>query len=245
MKMRAVAIFVAGGVSLASVFAHAQGAEIHGRVTEAGDTIGVGGAEIELVGTALHHSADKNGEFLFSAVPAGTYTIRVRRLGYQPLTEQVTLDDGAVYDRKLALSRFANALTRVRIEGRMVKVPARFEEVYRRGARGWGTFITREDIDRRNPLDTKAMLDMIPGVLVNDRGITFQRCRPPGPAKVQVYVDGVRMTNDFPGSDMMHTLADVNPTSIQAMEVYRGVAQLPAEFLDDACAVIAIWTKAY
>ena len=54
------------------------------------------------------------------------------------------------------------------------------------------------------------------------------------------------MTHDGPGeSDMMHTLAAVNPTSIQAIEVYRGASQLPAEFLDDACAVIAIWTKAY
>ena len=37
----------------------------------------------------------------------------------------------------------------------------------------------------------------------------------------------------------------VPPTAIQAIEVYRGVAQIPAEFLDDACAVIAIWTKSY
>jgi len=29
------------------------------------------------------------------------------------------------------------------------------------------------------------------------------------------------------------------------MEVYSGITQIPTEFLDDACAVIVIWTKAY
>jgi hypothetical protein len=33
--------------------------------------------------------------------------------------------------------------------------------------------------------------------------------------------------------------------SIQAIEVCPGVGQIPAEFLADACAVIAIWTKSY
>jgi hypothetical protein len=29
------------------------------------------------------------------------------------------------------------------------------------------------------------------------------------------------------------------------MEVYTGIARIPGEYLEDACAVIAIWTKAY
>jgi hypothetical protein len=27
------------------------------------------------------------------------------------------------------------------------------------------------------------------------------------------------------------------------MEIFRGVAQIPAEFLDDSCAAVAIWTR--
>ena len=81
----------------------------------------------------------------------------------------------------------------------------------------------------------------------------------PQTAHVQVYVDGVRMTRSGAAQiagaspsagpdddyDVEHALKLVPPTAIQAMEIYTGVAQIPAEFLEDACAVIAIWTKSY
>ena len=35
----------------------------------------------------------------------------------------------------------------------------------------------------------------------------------------------------------------VSPADIELMEVYTGVARLPAEYINDACAVIAVWTK--
>ena len=61
-------------------------------------------------------------------------------------------------------------------------------------------------------------------------------------AKVQVYIDGTRVTQS---SSVTDALRLVTPRDIEAMEVYTGVARIPAEFLNDACAVIAIWTKSY
>jgi hypothetical protein len=249
-----------------------DGAVLRGRVTEAGDTVGVPGAQVELVETGTLRWADKHGEFRFFGVPRGTYQLRVRLLGYQPWLAAVVLEEGGVYDRNIELRRVAFALTEVRIEGRAVKVPARFEEAYRRGARGFGTLIDRAEIERLNPVEVKSLFYRIPGVMVSDRGINFQRCEsgldglsPAGgpakqsAAKVQVYIDGIRMTRPGPlptvnpgkfGSpvdegDAEHVLRLVPPTAIQVIEVYRGVSQIPAEFLDDACAVIAIWTKSY
>jgi outer membrane cobalamin receptor len=182
-------------------------------------------------------------------------------LGYQPLVTEMQFEEGHAYDRDVELRRLPYALTEVRIAGRAIKVPARYEEVYRRGARGLGTLIDREEIERSNAMEVKSLLQRIPGVLVDDRGITFQRCqtgldglsaiggrgamRSVPPAKVQVYIDGVRMTGPNSADDAEHVLRIVPPTAIQVIEVYRGVAEIPAEFLDDACAVIAIWTKAY
>ena len=48
-----------------------------------------------------------------------------------------------------------------------------------------------------------------------------------------------------PDSDAEHVLRVVSPAAIHAIEVYGGVAQIPVDLLSDACAVIAIWTKAY
>jgi len=38
-------------------------------------------------------------------------------------------------------------------------------------------------------------------------------------------------------------LRSVKPQSIQIMEIYPGVATIPAEYLANACAVVLIWTK--
>jgi outer membrane receptor for Fe3+-dicitrate len=207
----------------------------------------------------MRRYADGKGQFRFAGVAEGSYDIRVRSVGYKPWVAHVDLLDGRIYEQDIALERIATALTEVLIEGKMVRVPYRYEDVYRRGAQGLGKLITREEIERQNSPDTKSLLQQIPGVLVNDRGITFQRCQAglsglsitPSrtgstvsvqQAKVQVYIDGVLMTAR---EDAEHALRIVPPISIQAIEVYTGVAQIPAEFLSDACAVIAIWTKAY
>jgi hypothetical protein len=249
-----------------------RGAVVSGRITPEHDTVGIPGVEVELVGFGAPHYADNKGQFRFAGVAEGSYDIRVRSLGYKPWVVHVDLLDGRLYEENIALQRVATALTEVRIEGRQVKVPVRFEDVYRRAALGYGKFFTKEDIDRLNPVDIKSLLSTIPAVLVSDRGITFQRCQgglqgmsiaggvsAPDRAAVQVYVDGVRMTRPGkaqipgPGSgvvlgdeyDVEHALKIVPPTAIQAIEIYTGVAQIPAEFLADACAVIAIWTKSY
>ncbi len=236
--------------------AAAKGAVVSGRVTAEHDTAGIPGIEVKLVGSGMRASTNAKGQFRFAGVQAGSYDLSVRSVGYQPWVVPLSLLDGRLYDSDVKLRRLANVLSEVLIEGRQVQVPYRYQEVYRRGAQGLGKFITREEIERQNSPDTKSLLQQIPGVLVNDRGITFERCKGPGAASyspsgssrmhVQVYLDGVRMTRmEDPESDAEHVLRIVPPTAIQAIEVYTGVTQIPAEFLEDACAVIAIWTKSY
>jgi hypothetical protein len=78
----------------------------------------------------------------------------------------------------------------------------------------------------------------------------FARCKGPlsGASKdktaVQVYIDGTRVTNSKDDT-VAEALRLVTPRDIEVMEVYSGVARLPAEFLEDACAVIVIWTKSH
>jgi hypothetical protein len=105
-----------------------------------------------------------------------------------------------------------------------------------------GKFFTREDIDKPNAYDVRSLLNLVPTVYTNDRTITFERCKGPG-SKVQVYIDGTRMTALNPS--VPDALLLVHVKNIEIMEVYTGVARIPAEFVNDACAVIAIWTKSY
>ena len=224
---------------------------LSGRVTQAGDTsIAVGGAEVEIVGTALSQGANGDGRFRFVDMLPGKYELRVRRIGYEPATLRVVLQNGKSYDQRIELARHPHALTEVRINGQMLKVPARFEDVYARAAHEHGTFFTRHDIDSLNPLDVGSLLDRVPSVYMHGDSPEFARCKgplsgaSPGKSAVQVYIDGTRVTASK-STPVPEALQLVKPKDIEAMEVYTGVARIPAEFLNDACAVIAIWTRSY
>jgi hypothetical protein len=258
---------VAASLPLAS--AQQDGARLTLLVLAARDSSQLRDAEA-LVDDSLLARPNARGELRISGLEEGKHEVIVRRLGFTPVMRSVTLSGVEVRVDTVYLERMAQLLTEVMVRGRMVRVPTKYVDVLRRAASGWGTVFTREDI--RGAHDLKSLMFQLPGVHVNDRGIFFRRCSgelsgqsvAPNPksagvsaasaspklteAKVQVYIDGVRVTmlSEDRGSDHLTTaLALVHPSDIEFMEVYRGVAQIPVEFVNDACAVIAIWTRAY
>ena len=176
-------------------------------------------------------------------VPTGRQTLRIRRLGFTP--DERTVAIAAEAERvQVRLHPLATFLPEMVIAGRRVMVDPRFAGVVERALSNWGTVITREDL--RTAYDIQSLLEMIPGVRVRPNEIRFARCQDvlPGtvsPARVQVYVDGVRVTAIDDGG-ALEALRLVSPAEIEVVEVYRGVSRIPVEFLNDACAVIAIWT---
>lgn len=144
------------------------------------------------------------------------------------------------------------ALPTVKVQGRVVSVPPRYEAAYKRAASGRGYYFTREEIEATNPIDLEALLLRVPTVQVNDRGVTFARCQaglpspgePARPARVQVFIDERRAS--LTDADAVRQLLNsISVSSVQLMEVYTGVSRIPGEFVNDSCAVIVIWTKSY
>jgi len=242
---------------------HAQtprvGADAVGRVFQVGDSIGLPGALVEVVGQGIRSMANRVGRYRLVGLVPGPHVLQVRLMGYLKKTLQVNLQQGRLSQLDISLDRFPNALTEVRIEGQRRRVPPRYEDVYRRMKVASGKFFTREDIDRFNPLDVQSLLMQAPTVHVNRSGITFARCNGAaatggsglgGSPGVQIWIVGNRMTgrllrNRPDPDEQREVLQQVHPSQIQAIEIYSGVARIPGEFLDDACAVIAIWTKSY
>lgn len=202
------------------------------------------------------------GELRISDLTDGTYVITVRSLGFTPAVDTVALVGDRTRVHTVYLERLPPLLAEVMVRGRMVRVPLKFADVLRRAASGWGTVYTSEDFKRA--YDFKTLLSQLPGVYTGNNTVGFSRCVSGGlkgtdRPKVQVYIDGVRVTmlsakgqgessnlSLYDGPDEVTlALRYVNPSTVEYMEVYRGVAEIPAEFLSDACAVIAIWTKAY
>ncbi len=178
------------------------------------------------------------------SLPSGRYPLRTRRLGFAPDERWVEVAGGAMR-LTIRMRPLATLLPEMIVAGKRVVVDPRFGGVVQRALSNWGSVITRGDL--RTAYDIQSVMETIPGVRFSPRGITFARCADElpftaSPPRVQVYVDGVRVTamDDTPP---MQALSFVSPAAIEVVEVYRGVAKIPAEFLNDACAVIAIWTR--
>ncbi len=119
---------------------------------------------------------------------------------------------------------------------------------------GMGTFLTREQIEAKPATHTYQLFQNIPGLKISQHGtqtlIRSQRC----PAKLPVAggapPDMDRDHPEFPllFIDGFHVrglaaLSTVNPSEIEAIEVYQGAAQLPAEAKGNACAAIFLWLR--
>jgi Carboxypeptidase regulatory-like domain/TonB-dependent Receptor Plug Domain len=259
MQIVLVSIAMSASYSDAAAQVTSRGAELWGHVIAIGDSVGVLGATVD-VAPGRSTTTSQTGFYRLASLSAGPHLLTVRRLGYRSVTVEVNLQDADALRQDVMLEGVPQQLTEVRIEGRLRKVPPRFEDVYRRMTTAWGSFFTREDIDRLNPPDIASLLERVGTVHVNMDGIQAAKCNgggnlvlSPGGGKVQIYIDGLRMTGRTQkfldqqqvALEQREVLRMVNPSQIQAIEVYSGVSRIPGQFLEDACAVVAIWTKSY
>ncbi len=215
------------------------------------DTVPLGDVSVDIVGSRERKSTGADGRFRFTGIYPGRYEILFRHLGYEQLTRFVTVAAGEVSHRTVVMKPLPQLLQTITISGRHYDVPPKYQEFYRRAAVGFGSYIFPEEVERRQPMDVQSLLQGIPGVRVyhgrRDVVIQMERCvdRLAGPgiapaARLQVYIDGRRATQSM---GAVEALESVHPTRVYAVEVYRGIAQIPGEYLADACGVIAIWTK--
>jgi TonB-dependent starch-binding outer membrane protein SusC len=244
-----IALATASGSDAVAQAEHRQ-VQVRGRVVDSLSRNPVAGATVEVGENGLRQTTDSSGRFIAAEVPLGRQVLRVRHIGYEETIDTIEVEAGEHGERRLTLRRLPTELSETIVAGRAVRYPAFFEAAYKRASRGRGFFITREEIEASSTSDYQSLLNKVPGVSANDRGVTFQRCQagleavsdPSIKPKLQVLIDG-RIAARGDASSIYDVLRSVNPHSIQLMEIYPSVASIPAEFLSDACAVIVIWTK--
>lgn len=124
------------------------------------------------------------------------------------------------------------------VKGKSVRVPAGFEDVYARGAKGLGAFITRERIDSLSPKDVTSLLSTETNAHISGYGggytVTTPRCRIP-----MIFLNGMPIQDTVSRKEILQFMA---PSSVQAIEVYDGTNRVPMLY-QPACGAIAVWTR--
>ncbi len=182
---------------------------------------------------------EADGVFRFEHVPEGSAALVVRRLGFRPETLSVEvpqLEGGPVV---VALERVAQQIAPVTVRGtrHAARLASAFE---RRRASGLGRYITREEIERRNPQRTTDLLRDLAGVTVTGSGPRFRGAGSASCSPVY-FLDGMPV-----GAGTLD-LDAISPKSIEAIEVYSGAATVPAALRTamspGGCGAVVLWSR--
>jgi hypothetical protein len=182
--------------------------------------------------------------FRFANIPSGKRQLHFRRLGFSPKSIDADIADGTTLALAVVLEPYATE-----IEGMTVEEATRRHQMlgdfYDRSSRGFGHFVTREQIEKRNPMNLSDMMRMIPGArLVPLRGgsqatLRFSRAQGARDCPPQYWVDGVKAWN--------LNIDDIVPQDVEGIEIYSGASTVPPQFNTregtTICGVVLIWTR--
>lgn len=186
---------------------------------------------------------DSTGSFGLSAARAGAYGLRAERVGYRTAaTPAMELDAGDTLRVEFRLSTEAVLLGPVVVTGRPRRLTGALREFHERAERrAWGSFVTREEISRRNPVRTTDLLRTLPGVRLAPTRSGRHAVLLRGGCPARVYLDGIRVRLAGTSIDDL-----VRPPELEGIEVYPGEAGIPAQYgglSGGGCGAVLLWTR--
>jgi hypothetical protein len=209
------------------------------------DSLGrsIAGAELSVEGTAVRGFTDERGEVRFTAVRGGPATVRIRRLGFQPTSLDILIDQRVPATNIITLVPIAQRLAPIVVRGGN-SYTGRMAGFYQRRDLGIGHFVSREKLERDNPAQLTDVFRRIPGVQITSTRFIRNAIRFRGNGGAcwpLVWLDGAPLpTAEF-------DLDFLAPTSIEGIEVYSGVSQVPPQFMGarglGSCGVIVVWSR--
>jgi hypothetical protein len=214
-------------------------ATLRGRVLSRSRAEPVEQAFVFLLANGKGGMTDAEGRFSIRNVAPGVDTVQVRYFGFEPSTTVVDLKPGHITDATLLISNAVLEVADLTVEVRRIYTGKLrgFEE---RRMKGFGDFITPQQIERRQPKVPSDMLRGFAGVVVGSeqfgqtevyftKGGSSGRCYP------TVWLDGQPMRN--------MNIDEITGADLLAMELYQGGTQMPPQWASNSCGLIIVWTK--
>ena len=203
------------------------------------DTLGgttLGGARIELLGTKLTARSGEDGHFRLGAVPAGRYTVRVTRMGYEPITiDDVPLPaDNRTAPLRISMSRRVVALSQ------MIITPGHFG-LLQRGVTG-GQSLSREALEAVPQLgeDIYRAVSRLPGVTADDFSAKFG-VRGGSGDELYVSLDGLELVEPFHLKDVGGAFSIIDIQTLGTASLNTG--GFSAEYGDRLAGVFTLTTS--
>jgi len=196
------------------------------------------GATIMVWGTGLETRSRPDGRFTLTGLPAGTFSVEARMLGYEPKRVAVDLSPQTPVAVDLEFKDRVQQLSRVVVMGKPSRTASDIVGFLERSRNGMGHYITGSDETLKHALTVTDALRATPGIqVVPGSGFGHVILMRGGCVPV-VYVDGMQMQDGY------ETLDDiVPPQQVAGMEIYAGLGEAPVKYQSNGCGVLLVWTK--
>jgi TonB-linked SusC/RagA family outer membrane protein len=214
---------------------------IEGTITDAGTGRTLIGARVLVSGTQLGSPTNESGTFRITGVPARQVQLNVRLIGYAPQSRTLVVTSGQTERADFKLSVSALQLEQVVVTG-----SGQQTEVKRLG----NTVAVIQPPENIPVHDLSSILQARePGLTaISSSGLTGEgaRIRIRGNASLTqsnepvVFVDGVRINS---GGAMTSRLDDIDPMSIERVEILKGAAAATLYGTEASNGVIQVFTK--
>ncbi len=261
---RTVGLVTFAAISLAAAPTAAQSVLRGIVVTEGGDPIR--DAQVTIGKLQLQTAVGPVGEFTFTTIPSGKFTVVARAIGFEPTSRDFRFSGRDTILAEFRLQRSAQRLDSIVVKGAEPSVSPNMRAFEERRVAGLGRFLTSADLRKREHSALSDVLRMTAGLtlvrrpidcgggfaLATSRGGSFHHqpwmaCTNqvpfPTACYLAIYLDGTRIW--APGSLEPPNLDDFNVVSLQAIELYRGPSELPIQYqsTNSACGAALLWTR--
>ncbi|MEO6447087.1 MAG: carboxypeptidase regulatory-like domain-containing protein [Gemmatimonadaceae bacterium] len=205
--------------------------------------------EVYIPSAAKFARTDSTGRFFFGDLERGSYDVRARRLGYEPLSRSLALNPADTVEHELGMIAAPQVISQVQVR---IDSDPKVEEVERKKKGGMGRYLSREDLA---PYDDRLMFDVLsrmPGMrlvrgnrgdyvwVASTRGgggagttsLSSEDQRngaDPRACYAAVYVDRGAVYQGRYG-DYLFNINRVPPSAVESIEWYASSLELPAEY---------------
>lgn len=216
MKLTRLLVSSCATAIAVGVSAPAFAGEIAGHVSDNTQSIALQAAEVRIIELGRVATTDRDGSYKFSDVPAGSYTVEVRYVGAQTVTQAVQVPETGTVFTDLTLGGSNEIL----VVGQAANQASALSR--QKVADGVSSVLTRDAIGEFPDQNVAESLRRLPGVnILNDQGEgRFVSVRGLDPDLNSTSVDGVRLP--APESDIRAVALDViSSDTIESIEVKK------------------------
>lgn len=200
--------------------------------------------DVEVTAPSVHVQtrSDTAGNFVLGSLPPGPLDISFRRLAFSPVAVSIQVPHDDTTEVEVTLKIVAQRLTAVLVQSDAAHL-RQLDAFEARRKLGIGHFITRAQIEKRNPMLLSDMVRMIPGAMLLPSANGQVRLRFSRAGRIecppQFYIDGVQATG--------FNIDDMPVGDVEGVELYSGASGIPPEYnrlhSTVICGAVIIWTR--